>query len=99
MLTLTENILVGQKLSEYHTGYRAWSRSVLERLPIELCSEDFVFDNEMLAQSITRASGLARFPARPNTFRKRLRSTFGAAWSMDLASCGPPLNSGCIGGA
>jgi glycosyltransferase involved in cell wall biosynthesis len=52
ILTLTENILVGQKLSEYHTGYRAWSRSVLERLPIEVCSEDFVFDNEMLAQSI-----------------------------------------------
>ena len=52
VLTLLENILVGQKLSEYHTGYRAWSRRVLERLPIELCSEDFVFDNEMLAQAI-----------------------------------------------
>jgi glycosyltransferase involved in cell wall biosynthesis len=52
VLTLIENILVGQKLSEYHTGYRAWSRRVLEVLPIELCSEDFVFDNEMLAQSI-----------------------------------------------
>lgn len=52
MLTLTENFLVGQKLSEYHTGYRAWSRRVLERLPIEVCSEDFVFDNQMLAQSI-----------------------------------------------
>jgi glycosyltransferase involved in cell wall biosynthesis len=52
ILTFTENILVGQTLSEYHTGYRAWSRKVLERLPIEVCSEDFVFDNEMLAQSI-----------------------------------------------
>jgi glycosyltransferase involved in cell wall biosynthesis len=52
MLTLIENILVGQKLSEYHTGYRAWKRRVLERLPIELCSDDFVFDNQMLAQSI-----------------------------------------------
>ena len=52
MLTLIENILVAQKLSEYHTGYRAWSRKVLESLPIELCSEDFVFDNQMLAQSI-----------------------------------------------
>ena len=52
ILTLTENILVGQKLSEYHTGYRAWSRRVLETLPLGVCSEDFVFDNEMLAQSI-----------------------------------------------
>ena len=52
MLTLVENLLVGEKLSEYHSGYRAWSRRVLESLPIELCSEDFVFDNEMLVQSI-----------------------------------------------
>lgn len=52
LLTLIENVLVGQKLSEYHTGYRAWSRQVLECLPLGLCSEDFVFDNEILAQSI-----------------------------------------------
>ena len=51
-LTFIENVLVGQKLSEYHTGYRAWSRKVLERLPLLRCSDDFVFDNEMLAQAI-----------------------------------------------
>jgi len=51
VLTLFQNILLGQKLSEYHTGYRAWSRRVLETLPLEHCSEDFVFDNQMLAQS------------------------------------------------
>jgi hypothetical protein len=51
ILTLFQNILLGQKLSEYHTGYRAWSRRVLETLPLEHCSEDFVFDNQMLAQS------------------------------------------------
>ena len=51
-LTLTENMLLGQKLSEYHTGYRAWSRTVLERLPLERCSDDFVFDNQMIAQAI-----------------------------------------------
>lgn len=51
-LTLAENILAGQRLSEYHTGYRAWSRQVLERLPLLRCSDDFVFDNEMLAQAI-----------------------------------------------
>jgi glycosyltransferase involved in cell wall biosynthesis len=49
-LTLTENILLGSKLSEFHTGYRAFSREMLERLPLEKNSDDFVFDNQMLAQ-------------------------------------------------
>jgi glycosyltransferase involved in cell wall biosynthesis len=51
-LTLFENIMIGQKLSEYHTGYRAWSRAVLERLPLLHNSDDFVFDNQMLVQSV-----------------------------------------------
>lgn len=49
-LTFVENILLGQKLSEYHTGYRAFSRKVLETLPLDRNSDDFVFDNQMLAQ-------------------------------------------------
>ena len=49
-LTLTQNILMGQKLSEYHTGYRAFSREVLERITFDQNSDDFVFDNQMLAQ-------------------------------------------------
>jgi glycosyltransferase involved in cell wall biosynthesis len=49
-LTLAENILLGAKLSEYHTGYRAFSRRLLERLPLDANSDDFVFDNQMLAQ-------------------------------------------------
>lgn len=49
-LTFVENVLIGQKLSEYHTGYRAFSRAVLETLPLERNSDDFVFDNQMLAQ-------------------------------------------------
>jgi glycosyltransferase involved in cell wall biosynthesis len=52
LLTATQNILAGAKLSEYHTGYRAFSRSVLETLPLLENSDDFVFDNQMLAQSI-----------------------------------------------
>lgn len=52
MLTAAENLLLGQKLSEYHTGYRAWNRRVLERLPLCSCSDDFVFDNQMLVQCI-----------------------------------------------
>jgi glycosyltransferase involved in cell wall biosynthesis len=51
-LTLVENILLGAKLSEYHTGYRAFSRELLEKLPIEVNSDDFVFDNQMLAQIV-----------------------------------------------
>jgi glycosyltransferase involved in cell wall biosynthesis len=51
-LTLFENIIIGQKLSEYHTGYRAWSRAVLERLPLLHNSDDFEFDNQMLVQSV-----------------------------------------------
>jgi glycosyltransferase involved in cell wall biosynthesis len=49
-LTSFQNILMGQKLSEYHTGFRAFSRKVLESLPLEANSDDFVFDNQMLAQ-------------------------------------------------
>ncbi len=51
-LTLAENLALGVKLSEYHTGFRAFSRKVLETLPLEENSDDFVFDNEMLAQSV-----------------------------------------------
>lgn len=51
-LTLVENLLLGHKLSEYHTGYRAFSREVLEKLPLDANSDDFVFDNQMLAQIV-----------------------------------------------
>ena len=51
-LTLTENILIGAKLSEYHTGYRAFSRELLLKLPLANNSDDFVFDNQMLAQIV-----------------------------------------------
>ena len=49
-LTLVENVLLGAKLSEYHTGYRAFSRELLQSLPLAENSDDFVFDNQMLAQ-------------------------------------------------
>lgn len=51
MLTAFQNLVMAQKLSEYHTGYRAWTRPVLERLPLLACSDDFVFDNQMIAQA------------------------------------------------
>ena len=52
ILTLSENLLIQQKLSEYHTGYRAFSRKVLETIPLLENSDDFVFDNQMLCQTL-----------------------------------------------
>jgi hypothetical protein len=52
ILTLVENLLLHYKLSEYHTGYRAFTREVLEALPLDQNTDDFSFDNEMLAQAI-----------------------------------------------
>ncbi len=59
LLTLAQNILVGQKLSEYHTGYRAFSREVLESIDLNANSDDFVFDNQMLSQIIMADFGIA----------------------------------------
>lgn len=50
LLTFVQNVLIDQKLSEYHTGYRAFSRTVLETIDWEVNSDDFVFDNQMLSQ-------------------------------------------------
>ena len=65
-LTFVENFLIGAKLSEYHTGYRAFSRQLLERLPLQTNSNDFVFDNQILAQIIALgcAIGEVTCPAR-----------------------------------
>ncbi len=51
-LTLVGNLLLGTKVSEFHTGYRAFSRELLERLPLDANSDDFVFDNEVLAETV-----------------------------------------------
>ena len=48
-LTWFENIFTGEKLSEYHTGFRGFTRAILEKLPLEACDDDFIFDNEMIA--------------------------------------------------
>jgi glycosyltransferase involved in cell wall biosynthesis len=49
-LTLVENALIGTKMSEFHSGYRAFSREILEAMPLETFSDDFIFDNEILAE-------------------------------------------------
>jgi hypothetical protein len=48
-LTSFQNFMLGEKLSEYHTGFRGFTREILEKLPLEACDNDFIFDNEMLA--------------------------------------------------
>lgn len=58
-LTLFQNVWMGQKLSEYHTGYRAYSRKVLEEIPYNDNSEDFVFDNQFLAQILYKGNEVA----------------------------------------
>ncbi len=84
-LTLVENFLLGAKLSEYHTGYRAFARSLLERLPLEKNSDDFVFDNQVLAQvlwlgcPIGEVTCPARYMAEASSinFRRSVRYGFG----------------------
>jgi glycosyltransferase involved in cell wall biosynthesis len=84
-LTATQNLLCGSKLSEFHSGYRAFSREVLETLPLLENSDDFVFDNQMLAQAIYAGFEIgeiscpaAYFPeASSINFRRSVRYGFG----------------------
>ena len=84
-LTLVGNLLLGTKLSEFHTGYRAFSRALLERLPLDANSDDFVFDNEVLAEAtwLGFAIGEVSCPTRymPEassiSFRRSVRYGFG----------------------
>ncbi len=82
-LTLFQNILLGAKLSEYHTGYRAFSREVLLKLPLGENSDDFVFDNQMLAQihyfgySIGEISCPARYFREASSINFRRSTVYG----------------------
>lgn len=89
LLTATQNLLQRHKLSEYHTGYRAFSRKVLETLPLLENSDDFLFDNEMLAQamyfgfSIGEISCPAKYfeEASSINFRRSMIYGFGVLWT------------------
>ena len=88
-LTLTENILFGAKLSEYHTGYRAFSRDLLEKIPFEINSHDFIFDNQMLAQVIWHGYTIAEVScptkyyadASSINFSRSVKYGFGCLWT------------------
>jgi glycosyltransferase involved in cell wall biosynthesis len=69
-LTLFQNLLMGQKLSEYHTGYRAFSREVLEAINLADNSDDFVFDNQMLAQICNAGFGIAEVTCPTRYFKE-----------------------------
>lgn len=62
VLTFTENIVLGQNLSEYHTGFRAYSRVILERLPFHKYSDDFVFDSQVLFGAIALGARIGEIP-------------------------------------
>ena len=91
-LTLFENFFTGGKLSEYHTGYRAFSRKVLEELPLDRNSDDFIFDNQMLLQvlwyghPIAEISCPTRYRADSSSinFRRSVRYGFGCLWMAIL---------------
>src|SRR6202790_5467353 len=76
LLTAFENLFLRVKLSEYHTGYRAFSREVLTRLPLGENSDDFVFDNQMLAQCVYFGFRIGEVFCPPNFSGKLLPINF-----------------------
>jgi hypothetical protein len=70
MLTLFQNILVKQKLSEYHTGYRAFSKEVIQSINIKANSDDFVFDNQMLSQIIYKGFDIGEITCPTKYFKE-----------------------------
>src|ERR1019366_3244855 len=69
-LTAAENLLLGAKLSEYHTGYRAFSREILEKIDLSKNSDDFVFDNQMLAQILWHGFTIAEVSCPTKYFKE-----------------------------
>jgi hypothetical protein len=95
LLTAFQNLFLGVKLSEYHTGFRAFSREVLERLPLLENSDDFVFDNEVIAQTVAFAFRIGEIScptkyfdeASSIRFRRSVRYGFGVvATTMKFAA-------------
>ncbi len=70
ILTAFQNIMMGQKLSEYHTGYRAFSRDVIESIPFGKNSDDFIFDNEMAAQILYKGFEIAEITCPTKYFKE-----------------------------
>lgn len=86
-LTLFENILVNQKLSEYHTGYRAFSAEVLRSLNLDVNNDDFVFDNEMLSQIIMKNYAIAEVTCPTKYFKEASSINFRRSVKYGLGVC------------
>lgn len=88
ILTLIDNVVTGQKLSEYHTGYRAFKKEVLLKLPLFENSDDFIFDNQMLMQAIYYGYRIGEITSPTNynreassiSFRRSVKYGFGILW-------------------
>ncbi|MBU6268231.1 MAG: glycosyltransferase family 2 protein [Sphingomonadales bacterium] len=91
-LTFIENLLLGQKLSEYHTGYRAWSRKALETLPLEGASDDFVFDNQMLAQAAWHGLAVGEISCPTRYFEEASSINFRRSCTYGLGVLGTALH-------
>jgi glycosyltransferase involved in cell wall biosynthesis len=87
-LTTVENMAFGTRLSEMHTGYRAYSRPLLESIPWELNSDDFVFDTEMLAQAVSNGFRLAEVPVETRYFPEASSVNFRRSVTYGLSTLG-----------
>jgi glycosyltransferase involved in cell wall biosynthesis len=90
-LTMVENLALGIKVSEFHTGYRAFSRRVLEILPLENNSDDFVFDNEMLAQAVYFGFKIGEISCPTKYFRDASSINFSRSVNYGLGVLGTSL--------
>lgn len=83
-LTLAQNILINQKLSEYHTGYRAFKRDVLENILFENNSDDFVFDNEVVSQIFMKGYQIAEITCPTKYFEEASSINFSRSMKYGL---------------
>lgn len=84
LLTLTQNLIINQKLSEYHTGYRAFSKEVLQAINLEANSDDFVFDNEMLSQIFYKGYPIAEVTCPTKYFEEASSINFSRSMKYGL---------------
>ena len=88
MLTLGQNLLMGQKLSEYHTGYRAYSGAVLRSVDYEILSDDFVFDNQIIAQICWKNYDIAEITCPTKYFEEASSINFSRSMTYGLGVLG-----------
>lgn len=91
ILTFVQNILIGAKLSEFHTGYRAFSRRVLATLPLAANSDDFVFDNQMLVQALAFGMRIGEVSCPTRYFPEASQITFARSVRYGLGVLGTSI--------